>query len=116
MSRKKLGEWGEKKAFKYLKDKGFEILEKNYRVKIGEIDIIAKKDNYIVFVEVKTRKSLKYGNPEYAVNRHKQDKIKKVAELYLLKNNYYDKNIRFDVITIIIDRGKSKLNHIRAAF
>ena len=75
-----VGEKGEKRACKYLELKGYKILERNYRCKLGEIDIIAEdKNKDIVFVEVKTRSSLKYGAPSEAVNQYKQIHIKKVA-------------------------------------
>ena len=80
-----IGAKGEEKACKYLKMKGYQIMEKNYRCKLGEIDIIAKdKNKEIVFIEVKTRSNLKYGNPAEAVNSGKQIHIKKVASYFLL--------------------------------
>ena len=80
---------------------------------IGEIDIIAKKDNVIIFIEVKARESVKFGHPREAVNFYKQQKIRKVATSYLKFKGLYDKvNVRFDVIDVV---GTS-LTHIENAF
>lgn len=104
---------GEVEAQEYLKNKGYEIVATNYKNKIGEIDIICKKDGVLVFVEVKTRESLKFGHPREAVNYHKQIKIRNVAIGYLKYKNLYEKcPIRFDVIDIV---GQN-LTHIENAF
>ena len=95
------GDIGENKAVKYLTDKGYEILETNYKNKLGEIDIIAKDDTRIVFVEVKARATAKYGYPREAVNEYKQRKIRMVAESYLKSKRLLNSYIRFDVIEIL---------------
>lgn len=111
--KKLLGNIGEKKSVKFLRKTGYEILETNYKTKIGEIDIIAKDKDVIVFVEVKTRSSEKYGNPSEAVDKNKRLKYKKVAEEYLIrKYNSIDVSSRFDVLEVIDD----KINHIIDAF
>jgi len=110
---KVLGIQGEAIAKEYLIAKGYNILETNYKNKIGEIDIIAKINKTIVFVEVKARQSLKFGHPREAVNYYKQQKIKNVAIGYLKFKGLYEKiNIRFDVIDILDD----KITHIENAF
>jgi putative endonuclease len=85
LTSKELAAKGEELAAKILKEKGYEIIERNYRYGHGEIDIIAidPGDGYTVFVEVKTRKNLEYGEPEYAITKTKQKQIRKIAELYL---------------------------------
>lgn len=98
MNIKVLGNIGEAHAEAYLKKQGYKILERNYKNKIGEIDLIAEKNEEIVFVEVKSRSSNKFGMPKEAVNFQKQFKIKKVAECYLLNKNRYNSKISFDVI------------------
>ena len=95
------GKKGELIAVDYLKNKGYQILETNYKNRIGEIDIIAKDKNYLVFVEVKTRSSRMFGDPEEAVTDYKQEKIRAVAELYLVSNKKTDENCRFDVVSIL---------------
>lgn len=106
------GDIGENKAVKYLTDKGYEILETNYKNKLGEIDIIAKDDTRIVFVEVKARATAKYGYPREAVNEYKQRKIRMVAESYLKSKRLLNSYIRFDVIEILA----GNITHLIAAF
>ena len=103
---------GEKKAVEYLKKSKYKILETNFTCKQGEIDIIALKNDYIVFVEVKARETLEYGNPSEAVNTLKQNKIRSSAEIYLIKNKKMENPCLFDVIEI---HGE-KINHIENAF
>ena len=109
-----VGRLGEAKALEYCKAQKYEILEKNYRNKLGEIDIICfnKKEKTIVFVEVKYRSSEKFGMPREAVNAHKQHKIKLVATMYLTQTNQFNQKVRFDVIEILSDQ----LTHIKNAF
>lgn len=99
-------------AQNFLKKKGYKILESNFSTKIGEIDIVAKDKNVIVFVEVKYRTTDGFGLPREAVNSYKQNKIKKVATLYLKINKLEEKDIRFDVIDIL---GED-ITHIQNAF
>jgi putative endonuclease len=110
------GEKGESIAVRYLKKKGYKILEKNYRTKLGEIDIIAKDKDTIVFVEVKSRRSWQFGNPKGAVTLAKQRKISKVALYYLKTNDRSNAKARFDVVTITATRDKSKIEIIKNAF
>ena len=102
-------------AKNYLIGKGYKILEMNYKNKIGEIDIIAKDDNYIVFVEVKGRFSRMFGDPAEAVNEEKQYKIRSVASIYLMQKRKTEANCRFDVIAVLGD-GEPNIRHIIDAF
>jgi len=99
-------------ACRYLLDSGIEILERNYRIRIGEIDIIAKDKDCICFIEVKFRHSLKYGRPAEAVTAKKQTTIRKVAGYWMLVNRSYDRNVRFDIIEII----GTQINYLKYAF
>ena len=112
----KFGRWGEEKASKYLSAKGYKILENNYRLKFGEIDIIAGKDDLIVFIEVKTRSNIDYGFPQAAVTTTKQEKIKKTAQFFLHESNYHDYQIRFDVISILYQNEVIKIEHLKNCF
>ena len=114
MNNKKLGNRGEFIAACYLKLKGYKILEKNFRIKGGELDIIASKKNEIIIVEVKTRKDLSYGEPRDAVNYYKKKNIIYATECYLKRNNIYDKRVRFDVVEIIT--STFKINHLKDVF
>lgn len=106
------GDIGEFEAQKFLKNLGMKILGTNYKNKIGEIDIVALDKNVIVFIEVKRRETLAFGRPVEAVDYRKQQKIKKIAEMYLIfkKKPYAD--VRFDVIEIVGDQ----INYIKNAF
>lgn len=112
MNKRRFGIIGEKIAQNYLKNKGYEIIENNFYTKIGEIDIISKINNYIVFVEVKTRNNLEYGTPAMAVDLVKKRHIKNAAKIFLQINNLNNCIVRFDVVEIIIKDGKCKINHI----
>lgn len=116
LQNRELGDWGEKKAVRYLKSKGYQVIKTNYRCLIGEIDIIAIDNNFLVFVEVKTRRSIAYGVPACAVNFDKQKKIRKVARHYLKSNMINKYQIRFDVISIIVKNNRGFLKHIKNAF
>ncbi len=113
-----LGKYGEDLACKYLKTKGYKIKERNFRTFLGEIDIISEYKGNIVFVEVKTRSSNKFGYPEEAINYSKQQKIIKNALCYLAKYNLWKNNCCFDVILISITNYKEikRIKHIRNAF
>lgn len=112
MNKRKFGIIGEKIAQSYLVNNGYQILDTNFYTKSGEIDIISKINNILVFVEVKTRSNLKYGTPAMAVNYKKKKHIKKVAKIFLNRNSLYKYCVRFDVIEVFISNGKCKVNHI----
>lgn len=113
----KLGLIGEKLAANYIKNNDYHILDQNYRTKIGELDIIAKKDNIIIFIEVKTRTSNAFGRPGEAVNLKKQKKIHRLSQQYIIyKKLKKDYLYRFDVIEVKIIRKKYKIEHIKDAF
>lgn len=118
MTAKEIGDWGEQMAAEYLEDNGYEIEYRNFKIKAGEIDIIAKNGGCTVFVEVKTRKSNLFGEPSEYVNFRKIDHIKKTALVYL---GSLDKEVRFDVIEIIYSYTDGeffvdRINHIEDAF
>lgn len=113
---REIGKWGEKKAKLYLKENGYDIITENFQVKQGEIDLIVKKDNFLVFVEVKTRKTNFFGPPQAAVNLEKQRKIRTIAKLFLLKNKFKSYKKRFDVISIIYDSEKLEIEHYKNTF
>ena len=105
------GKDGEDKACNYLKSKKYKILEKNYRCLYGEIDIIAKYNNTLVIIEVKYRKSAKFGKGYEAVNYTKQQKIIKTLQYYINEKNV-KMPVRFDVISI----DDNEITHIENAF
>ncbi len=109
------GQKGEKLALEYLMDKGYMILETNYRSGKNEIDIIARNSGEIVFIEVKTRSTDIFCEPESAVKKDKQRAIIKVANSYILRNNI-NEEARFDIIAIVTNNEGTKINHIENAF
>ncbi len=116
-SRIKLGVQGEDLAVDYLKKKGIKVRVRNYRQKIGEVDIIAQDGQWLVFIEVKTRKSLRFGQPYESVTLKKQAQISRVALDYITRNNLHDQPIRFDVISILLQSdGNTDINHLPNCF
>ena len=113
---KNLGNAGENFAARYLEQHGYKILEKNFRVRSAEIDIIAQIGDVIVFVEVKTRSNTRHGLPAEAVNFRKQKKIIKAASVFLQDEKYFDSPCRFDVMEIYSDGVKFTARHIENAF
>lgn len=117
MDRDRVGKWGEELASKFLANKGYLILTKNFRTKFGEIDIVCRDGNTLVFVEVKTRSGTKFGAPEESVTRDKQEKLRLAAEYFLLTKKPRGAPWRIDMIGIKIDEDsrKAKINHIKNA-
>jgi len=116
---KKFGEEGEQLALELLREKGYEIIEKNYRFGKGEIDIIAldPETKYTVFVEVKTRNNLEYGEPEYAITLNKIKQLRRMAQAYLFDKDIRERDCRFDVIAILFrQKEKPLINHYINAF
>jgi len=115
-TQKDIGTRGEEIALHHLKKQGYHIIARNYRCTLGEIDIIARENDDLVFVEVKTRTSKGFGSPEEAVYGKKQRKIIQVA-LYYMNETYLDGcNVRFDVVAITAEREGTVVNLIRNAF
>jgi len=102
-----LGPRGEALAWNFLRKRGYTLLEKNYRTRFGEIDVIARKQGALVFVEVKTRRNASFGFPEEAVDRRKQAKMIQCAQAYLQAKGLEDRPARFDVLSVIWD-GKNE--------
>jgi putative endonuclease len=110
------GKEGERIATAYLKKNGYRIMEINFRCPIGEIDIVAKEKDDLVFVEVKTRKSIELGYPEQAVGMRKQKKMSQLALWYMQKRKIADTNARFDVVAITLIPEKNEVKLIQNAF
>lgn len=110
-----LGKEGEEMACRWLADRGYIILEKNWKNRHEEIDLITRLDDLIVFIEVKTRSSLKYGNPEDAVSLKKQRNLVNAGHEYILKHQI-DLEAQFDILSILIIDKKPHINHIERAF
>lgn len=114
---RELGRRGELAAVKYLQRRDIEVLERNWRCRYGEADIIALDDETIVFIEVKTRRGINKGIPEDAVTPDKRDRYEKIAASYLEQNDFVDCFVRFDVIAIMtVSNNRAFLRHHRGAF
>ncbi len=115
--RRLLGERGEEAAARYLSGKGLRILERGYRARFGEIDLIAREGEELVFVEVKTRRSLRCGDPLEAVTEAKRRRILRAASLYLQSTGAWDSPCRFDLVAVRFGPGGAQeVEHVRAAF
>jgi len=116
MEKKELGRKGEGKAIRFLKKRGYRIIEKNYVCKMGEMDIIAREKDTLAFIEVKTRTSTEFGPPQLAVNAPKQRQLSKVALNYLKEKKLEDVKARFDVVAILLEQQGEKIELIKDAF
>ncbi len=113
----RLGQTGEKLAGLFLEKKGLKIIERNFRIRGGEIDLVARDGNFLVFVEVKTSYNSTGESPVFRVNNRKQARLVKAAEAYLVKRNIGENQaVRFDVVTVEFMRGKPHVEHIENAF
>lgn len=110
-----LGQTGELLAARFLEEKGYTILETNWRFLNLEADIIAQKDKILVVAEVKTRRNNFFGEPESFVTKQKQKNLRNTANEYILRNKL-DHEVRFDIISIVIGKQKTIINHIEDAF
>ncbi len=100
IGKKKLGALGEATAVSFLQNEGYQIVERNYRIRLGEIDIIAEQGGDLVFIEVKTRTHNIYGSPFESVTLQKQKQLSKIALEYMTKRDCHGRSARFDVVAI----------------
>jgi len=114
--RQKLGQTGEAMAERHLKKRGYQILERNYRNRLGEIDLIARDNGTLVFVEVKTRRSDRYGGPRFAITPQKQKKLSITALAYLKQTQQINCKARFDVVLINTAGDSPEIETIQNAF
>ena len=111
----KRGDEGEDLAAAFLEEKGFRVLERNYRYKRSEIDLIVSRENWHVFIEVKTRSSTAFGYPEEFVDHHKKKMIFQGALNYLIEKDWQG-NVRYDIVAIHYNVGRPEIYHIEDAF
>jgi len=116
MDKQATGKTGQKAAETLLKNKGYKIITQNFHRRTGEIDLVAQDNDYLVFVEVKTRHNLNYGFPREAVTHTKQKRIIKTALAYMSCNGLINSNVRFDVVEVLIQNGQIYASHIENAF
>jgi putative endonuclease len=116
LTRKPSGAWGEDLALRYLTRRGYSLVERNYRKRRGEIDLIVRNEDSLVFVEVKLRRSRGFGDPLEAVTARKQATIRSLAEQYLADNQPDFEILRFDVVGILATDTGTRIEHIEDAF
>jgi putative endonuclease len=115
-TRRELGDQGEDLAAAALKKQGYKIIERNYVTPLGEIDIIARQKGVFVFIEVKTRKSGRFGTPAEAVHPAKQAKLRHLADYYLKQKRLGEVEVRFDVVAILMEQAGPQIEIIQNAF
>jgi putative endonuclease len=115
-SRRRLGDHGEELAAGALKKQGYKILERNYVTPLGEIDLIARQGKTLVIVEVKTRKSLRFGSPQESVGPAKQAKLRRLADYYLKDRRRTGSLVRFDVVAVTLAGDTPRVEIIPNAF
>jgi putative endonuclease len=112
-----LGRQGEEAAVEFLKSHGYKIVQRNYKNKLGEMDIVAKDGKTLCFIEVKTRTNLNFGYPQEAVTRQKQKKLNRVALSYLKQYNLLNFPARFDIASVMFNnQNKAEIEIIKNAF
>ncbi|NPV28181.1 MAG: YraN family protein [Firmicutes bacterium] len=117
LKRRETGLKGEEIALSFLSSLGYRLLAKNFRCRLGEIDLIMQDGPVTVFVEVKTRRNLLYGTPQEAVSPAKQAKIRRLAQYYLLTKKEEEAPLRFDVIAITFtEKGRPVIEHLKGVF
>lgn len=107
---------GEQIAQKLLRNAGYLLLELNWTTPMGEIDIIAKDKERIVFVEVRTTSNTRFGYGVQSINKRKQEQVRKLALLYLKANKIEDSSVRFDVVSVLLNSCHPDIKHLVAAF
>jgi len=115
-NKKAFGDWGEDIAVQYLEKKGFAILQRNFRAERGEIDIIAREKDCIVFVEVKTGNSDKFGPPEERISVSKRRQLYKIANAYIQANPYQEVDYRFDAVIVDGTLHQHEIRYYENAF
>ena len=112
-----LGEWGEELACRHLQGLGMKVLRRNYRTPVGEIDIVARYRQLLIFIEVKTRRGSGFGAPQEAVGTHKQRQIIRAAQWYLQREKIDSLQPRFDVVAVLCQSdGQVDIQHLPNAF
>lgn len=115
-SKREKGKIGEEVAIEFLKSRGYDILEQNYYYNHGEIDIIATENETLVFVEVKSRRSEKFGEPQESVTPKKQELLRRTAEGYVAERNITDRECRFDVVAVMFRDGAAECTLFKNCF
>lgn len=115
--RAQLGALGERIAVRYLSDHGLTVLDRNWRSRSGELDIVARDGDTLVFCEVKARRGTGYGHPAAAVTAVKQQRVRLLARQWLAEHDVHAPDVRFDVVAVLVDADRpARVTHLPAAF
>jgi putative endonuclease len=110
-----VGSYGERVALNHLREKGFAVLDSNWRCELGEIDIVARDGDYLVVVEVKTRRSDRFGSPAEAVTAEKLARLRRLAARWIIEHDVHPPRVRIDVLSVVPQRaGSAAVEHLRA--
>ncbi len=115
-TRRKFGIEGEDVAVQFLQQQGYQILERNYYYHHGEIDLVVKESETLVFIEVKTRRTAQFGEPEESVTPKKQELLRRTAEGYVRQRNISEISCRFDVVSVVIKDGRATCRLFKDCF
>lgn len=113
--RKRVGRQGEQAAADYLVNHGYQIIERNWRCAVGELDLVVQKEGTLVFVEVRTRRGIRFGSAEESITPAKQARLIELAHSYLNEKSPSHLSWRIDVIAVRMDSGQPHFNHIENA-
>ncbi len=116
LNRRQFGQQGESLAARVLEKRGYKILARNYRTPLGEIDLVARDGKVLVFIEVKTRRSHRFGAPQEAVSPPKQDRLRRLAAWYMQQHKQESVPVRFDVVAITLTGNEPQVEIIQEAF
>jgi putative endonuclease len=116
LNRRERGREGEEVALRYLRDAGYRPIERNVRTRFGEIDLVMEQDGTIVFVEVRSRASARFGSALESVDRRKQRRLGRLAESYLDRHRLGGRRARFDVVAVEWQDGAPRVQHVENAF
>jgi putative endonuclease len=115
-TRQNLGRYGEDRAANYLQDRGYEIIDRNWRSRAGEIDLVARDHDRIVFIEVKTRNGSGYGHPFEAITKEKVSRMRRVVADWCQAKQVSGIQIRLDAISVLISGGRISIEHLKQVF
>jgi putative endonuclease len=116
MSTRVLGATGEQAAVTFLESRGWTVVARNFRTREGELDVVAQRNDLVAFIEVKTRRSRRFGRPAEAVTLIKQDRIRTLARRWLNQSGLHARVLRFDVIEVDERDGRMSIRHLEGAF
>lgn len=114
--RQDLGRYGEERAAKFLQDRGYEIIDRNWRCQVGEIDIVARDNERLVFVEVKTRSGSGFGHPFEAITANKVARMRRLVADWCIAKQVSGVKVRLDAIAVLITHGRVHIEHLKEVF